>query len=317
MELAWEQILQIKRSGAENMSISKLVAWARIARLNNVLISFLGVLVGVCVAKSSCGEGLLNTLVVALYLSVPALLVAAGGYIANDYFDLEIDRVSKPWRPLARGEISPRTARSASIALYSIAAAYAASMIGLLTALFTVVNIFIVDLYNSRLKREGLVGNLLVALSTSNLFIYGSLSYKESIGSLGSMPLTVLIPFSFAFLLTLVREIIKGVEDIEGDRRSGAKTLANVIGYRKSSLIAIAINIVIACLMIIPYLYQVSYLYLVLATTTIFLSLYASYIVYKSREEREAIEKASLSRSLTKISLLTGALAFLAWSMRI
>ncbi len=262
--------------------------------------------------------GNLPTLVVnTLFLSVPALAVAAGGYIANDYFDLEIDKISKPWRPLARGDINPVAARRVSIFLYAFSVAYSLLLIGFVTSLFVVLNVFVVDLYDSRFKRSGLIGNLFVSLATANLFIYGSLSYAERVIGLENLSTMVLVPYVFAFLLTLVREIIKGVEDIEGDRRLGVKTLATTLGYRRSGLIVAFLNLIILSLLAIPFLYRNSYMYLIFALLTVALSLYASCIILTSRSEDEAIKRSVSARSVTKLSLLTGVLAFLLWALKI
>jgi len=250
-----------------------------------------------------------------LYLSIPALAVAAGGYVANDYFDLVTDKISKPWRPLIRGDINPAIARRVSIFLYLFAVAYSIFFIGFLTTIFVILNVFIVDLYNSRFKREGFLGNIFVALATSNLFIYGSLSYAERLGGLDKFTSLAFIPYIFAFLLTLTREVIKGVEDVEGDRLANIKTLAVALGYRKSAVVTIILNLIIISILLIPYLYHASHLYLIFAIATVSLSLYSSYLIYSSRNEEEAIKKAVIGRSLTKISLLTGILAFLLWTI--
>jgi geranylgeranylglycerol-phosphate geranylgeranyltransferase len=297
--------------------VRNIVSWIKIIRINNVLLSFLGVLVGSAVASETDLSNLPILVVNTIFLSVPALAVAAGGYIANDYFDLEIDRISKPWRPLARGDINPVTARRVSVFLYAFSVAYSLLLIGLATSLFVILNVFIVDSYNSRFKRSGFIGNLLVSLATANLFIYGSLSYAERIIGLKNLSVMVLVPYTFAFLLTLVREIIKGVEDIEGDRRLGVRTLATTLGYRRSGLIATILNLIILSLLTIPFLYRSSYMYLILALLTVILSLYASYIILTSRSETEAIKRSVNARSVTKLSLLTGVLAFLLWALKI
>ena len=300
------------------MILRKILAWINILRLHNILLSFIGVLIGVfIVAELSSYNDLSVILMKALYVSIPALLVASAGYISNDYYDIETDKISKPWRPLVRGDISPKTARIAYILMYISAFVYSISLIGFLTTLFVLFNIFVVESYNSFFKRKGFIGNIFVSLATANLMIYGSLSYAEKFSGLESFNLNIAYPSLFAFLLTLSREIIKGVEDIKGDIIIKAETLAVRLGYKKAALIALLIEIMILVILILMFHIRFSMYFVALSLLTIAIAIYSTQMIFRSNDLNEAIHKAGMSRSLTKISLIIGVLSFLIWSLRI
>lgn len=150
------------------------------------------------------------------------LAALAGGLIGgaanaiNDYFDVEIDRVNRPDRPLPRGAVTPRVAVivwltlsavgiSLNLFLHSPAPEIAGAAVAGLFA------------YSAIFKRTMLLGNLLVAGMTALAFIYGAI--------VAGNPEQALFPALFAFLLNLGREILKDIEDMRGDRAGNAGTL--------------------------------------------------------------------------------------------
>ncbi|MEL9929428.1 MAG: geranylgeranylglycerol-phosphate geranylgeranyltransferase [Sulfolobales archaeon] len=296
----------------------KLVQWIKLVRIHNLLIVLIGLLISVRASMIPHLEDLrynnyAELIEIVLIIAPPALLAASGGYIRNDYFDLESDRISKPWRPLARGVIKPELADRVALAMYILAPLYSLLVIGWITAIFTLLNVILIDLYNSNLKRKGLAGNIVVSLATANVFIYGALSYSEKYIGRIEISIYALIPFLFAFLLTLTREIIKGIEDLEGDTRISAGTLALIYGFKKASAIALVIGVIIGLILVIPLYLIFSYQYLVLAILTVALAIYSSYYILGSVNTSEAINRARRARSLTKISLFIGTIAFLTW----
>ncbi|MEZ0290589.1 MAG: geranylgeranylglycerol-phosphate geranylgeranyltransferase [Sulfolobales archaeon] len=294
---------------------AKVVSWLKLIRVHNLLLILVGVFISVSISQYSKDLSVeyLDIISISLFISIPPLLVASAGYIRNDYFDLETDRISKPWRPLVRGDIEPETANKTALALYLTALIYSIASIGWATFLFTLYNILITDLYDSKFKKSGLIGNIMVSLATANVFIYGSLAFYERYSRQISFSPYALIPFLFAFLLSISRELIKGVEDIRGDRRLGVKTLAITRGYRETSLASLIICLILLPILILPLTLIFSYSYLVLSIVSIVLSIVASYRVFNASSEEEAIERAREARSITKVSMLVGILAFLTW----
>ena len=161
-------------------------------------------------------------------LSFSTVLIAAGGYVINDYYDVKIDYVNNPERVVV-GKTIPRR--------FAILLHVALSALGVFVGLFVswklaAVNVFSISVlwfYSNLLKRLPFIGNFTVALLTG-----------ASIGIILIMYSTkavfILIYALFSFFMTLVREIIKDMEDLKGDNTYGCKTLPIVWGIRKTKI---------------------------------------------------------------------------------
>ena len=150
--------------------------------------------------------------------------------ISNDIYDIGVDRINQPKRPLISGSISVSSAKP--LTLFFLVAGMAAS-VPLGTSNFTIAAIFafIAWFYNYRGKRLGLLGNSLVALSLAIPYIFGSVAlgnYSVNLGYL--LALT-------SFLTGMGREILKGIADIEGDRAGRVRTVAISYGVEKAKIL--------------------------------------------------------------------------------
>lgn len=171
-----------------------------------------------------------------LALSASTVLIAAGGYIINDYYDVKIDLINKPERVVVGRGVSRRYA----ILLHSLL-----SIAGILLGLILnwkigAVNFFSVFMlwwYSNQLKRLPFVGNFLVAFLTGGAIAITWLLYPFA----GKT--NIIIYAMFAFFMTLVREIIKDMEDLKGDNTFGCKTLPIVWGLRKTKNAIYALTI--------------------------------------------------------------------------
>ncbi|AWS00659.1 MFS transporter [Metallosphaera hakonensis JCM 8857 = DSM 7519] len=159
-------------------------------------------------------------------------LVAAGGYAINDVYDVEIDRINKPDRPIPSGAISVKAATSLSYGFMgagvflSVVQGYVQFAVALLTSIALV-------LYARNLKRTGFYGNLVVATTTALSLFYGGLSFHS-----GFWVQRIWIPVIYTFLLTLSREIVKGIEDYRGDLANNVRTLATTRGVTEAWRVA-------------------------------------------------------------------------------
>jgi len=200
--------------------------YAKLFRLGNCLMGALGVLLAavICVGVDNVGDFPLE---IAFSMIVVVAFTAAGNSL-NDYFDREVDKVAHPERPIPSGRIAPKTARDVSWFLFG-AALVLAFFVGPISLLIVVVSIAIMVLYEWFLKSEGLVGNLAISWLTGALFLFGG-------AAVGRLELAWILA-ALAFLATFGREIIKDIQDIEGDRghrmtlpmRMGAKG-AGIVG---------------------------------------------------------------------------------------
>ncbi|QZA88408.1 geranylgeranylglycerol-phosphate geranylgeranyltransferase [Salinarchaeum sp. IM2453] len=177
--------------------------------------------------------------IAAVGAAVGATVLATGaGNGVNDYFDREIDEINAPDRPIPRGAVSPTQALVFSIALMIIAVLLALTL-PLPALIIAGINLIALLTYTSVFKGLPGAGNVIVAGLGGSTFLFGA-------GAIGQINWTVGALFLLAALATLSREIVKDVEDIEGDREEDLYTLPMAIGERKAihlsnGLLAIAI----------------------------------------------------------------------------
>lgn len=162
-----------------------------------------------------------------MVLTTATAMIAAGGYVINDYYDVKIDLINKPERVV----IGKTMSRRAAILLHSFLTVTGIALGLALSWKIGVVNFFSAVLlwwYSNNLKRLPFVGNFAVAFLTGVSVAIVVLMYP-------SFPKTdILIYALFAFFMTLVREIIKDMEDWRGDNTFGCRTLPIIWGIRKT-----------------------------------------------------------------------------------
>ncbi|MFC4986579.1 geranylgeranylglycerol-phosphate geranylgeranyltransferase [Saliphagus infecundisoli] len=173
------------------------------------------------------------------------VFATAAGMAINDYFDREIDRINRPDRAIPRGAISPRGALAFSVALFVGAVALALTLPALAIAI-AVVNLLALVAYTELFKGLPGVGNVVVGYLGGSTFLFGG----AAVGSVE--PVVVL--FALAALSTISREVLKDVEDVEGDRAEGLNTLPIAVGERTAWLLAAALLAVAVLASPVPYL---------------------------------------------------------------
>lgn len=205
----------------------------------------------------SGNEALLITVAV-----VVTILATGAGMAINDVFDREIDRITKPERPIPRGAISYQTAMIFSIALFSIVGALTL-LLPVIALLITVVNIVLLATYTTVFKGLPGAGNVLVAYLGGSTFLFGAAAVDGLSYAIGVL-------FLLAALSTLSREIIKDVKDIEGDREERLNTQPIVIGEQRSLVIAAVVLLSAIATSPVPYLLGTfGAVYLVLVTPAV------------------------------------------------
>lgn len=164
-----------------------------------------------------------------LLLSLSTVLIAAAGYIINDYYDVKIDLINKPERVVIGKTIARRFA-----ILFHTALSFSGVVIGFLISwkigIINFLSAFLLWLYSNYLKRQPFVGNLTVALLTGL-----SIELINVLFEVNNQLVTIYA--LFAFFMTLIREIIKDMEDLKGDNSFGCKTLPIIWGIRKTKLL--------------------------------------------------------------------------------
>jgi len=224
--------------------------YIHLLRPSNFFITVASVLISCLLAGGKAGQT-----VAMVCAALAAGCIGGGGMVVNDIFDVEIDRINKPARPLPSGAVTPHAASFFYALLTSV---------GLLLNLFlpsvaqliAVGAAVLIFFYSYRLKRTPLLGNLTVGLLTGLAFIYGG----AAVGNIERATL----PAVFAFLINVGRELVKDMEDVEGDAMDQAGTLPVKYGM-KSGLIAASVFLgAVIASTIIPFVnHQYGVLYFV------------------------------------------------------
>lgn len=182
--------------------------------------------------------------------------LSASALILNDLFDLEVDRVNAPQRPLPSGLVSPTEVKMLA-ALTATAGLIISFRFGLSTLILATFLWVIGFLYNWRFKKTGLPGNLMVALSVGATFVYGAMTIHEPWSP-------VVWVFSLiAFLFDLGEEIAGDAMDMAGDRKIGSKSIALQKGWLYALRVSVLLWGLVVPLGLIPILYgwlKVNYL---------------------------------------------------------
>nr|WP_283411519.1 geranylgeranylglycerol-phosphate geranylgeranyltransferase [Algoriphagus winogradskyi] len=179
-----------------------------------------------------------------LYLIIfSTLLITAAGYMINDYYDVKIDYVNRPNEVVVGKGIKRRVI----ILLHSFLNFTAIGLGYLVSPKIAFINFvaaFLLWIYSNQLKREPFIGNVTVAFLTGLSIYIIAIHYQKA-------ELLVLTYAIFAFFLNLIREIIKDIEDRQGDRKHGCRTLPIVLGFRKTKAVIFLIAAVFICAILI------------------------------------------------------------------
>lgn len=166
-------------------------------------------------------------------LVLSTVLIAAGGYIINDYFDVKIDRINKPHRVWIGKTISRRSALVIH-QLFSVSGVLMAFYIGWMPGLIHILSVWLLWFYASGFKKKPLIGNFVVAFLTALVIAEIALVYTPS-------NRLIYMYAVFAFFINFIREIIKDMEDMRGDELHGARTLPILFGIHKTKRLLYAL----------------------------------------------------------------------------
>ena len=225
-------------------------------------------------------------------------LIAASGYILNDIFDVEIDKINRPNRPIPAGKISLKAAKFYYLLLliFSYVFAYFSSTT---VIIFNSVIILLLILYSYKLKAIVLVGNFLVAAITASAFIMG--------GILTNNIIAALIPSVFAFQVNSIREIIKDAQDIEGDKANNTITFAGKYGMSKCVYLVNFLIVLLIVTTTIPFifkLYKIEYFVIVMLSANV-IYIYILFLLQRNNLK----DKISRISGLLKFSMIFGLIA--------
>ena len=236
-----------------------------------------------------------------------AALVAAGGNAINDYFDRKIDKINRPQRPIPSGRIRASEALMTAQLLFALGIVFSV-FLNVYCVLLAAFNSLVLASYAWGLKRRGLTGNLSIGYLVGSTFLFGGLA--TGIPQNGPLiPNELLILVFMAALSTVGRELIKGIEDMRGDRKLGFRTFPLRHGAGKAAALAIGFIGAAIAISPLPYVLDIfGWAYLALVVPSIAAFIAAAAIIVRSRNPKAA-GRASLA---CKIGMGLGLLAFLA-----
>jgi len=273
--------------------MKNLIHYITILRPLNFLITFLSIHLSVIIANKSSAFS-----VEAFLGALAGSLIGGAGMVINDYFDVEIDKVNRPERPIPSGKISFKSALVYYFVLNFIALVLV-SQTNIYAFVIALISVFVIFFYSYKLKSKGLIGNFVVGFMTGLAFIFG--------GAIGENVVPLLFPFIFGLLINFAREILKDVEDIEGDRIKNLQTFPIVYGEEKSLKIFTFLIVLTIISTLLPYflgIYNVFYLLIILFIVDLPL-VYAIRVIL-DKPEKDQLRKIS---NLIKYEMIAGLIA--------
>lgn len=237
-------------------------------------------------------------ILIMIFASLGGACIGGGGMIINDILDIDIDRINKPDRPLPSGAVKKFDA----LMLYG-----ALTGMGMIMSAYTTRPAFIIAfiavpmivLYSKVFKGTPLLGNVLVGTLTGLAFIYGG----AAVGNIRQ----AMMPALFAFLINIGREIIKDMEDVEGDAKNHASTLPVKYGMKNAAIGATMFLLLVICSTIVPFatgLYGMKYFLLVNIGVNIVIV-----FVIISLWKNQSVKNLNLLSNILKWDMLVGLLA--------
>jgi len=231
----------------------------------------------------------------AIGMAVVFFFTAAGNTL-NDYMDRETDEINHPGRPIPSGKVNPRTALVYSSMMFSIGIILSFLLELWIPQIIVISAVLLMIAYETRFKKEGLAGNLIISALTGMVFIFGGSIY-------GELFLPTLLGL-LAFLATVGREIVKDIQDLKGD--INRNTFPMKVGPERAEMTAVGFIVGGIILSPFPYilnLLSIYYLGIVIVADAIFIY---SLLLLKSPKRSQRFIKFAMVVAL--IAFLTGGL---------
>lgn len=255
-------------------------------------------------------------------LVISSVLIAAAGYIINDYFDLNIDQINKPEKLVVDKLISRRWA-----IIWHMAFSLVGIAIGFYidwkteTYLLGVANLICVLLlfiYSISLKKKLLSGNIVISLLTAWVILvvgwcetHNLIAYRMNGQVTGKVLRITFLYSGFAFIISLIREVTKDMEDIDGDRKFGCRTMPISWGIHASKIfVAVWMVVLIAALCIVQF-YVLQFKWWLSAAYCILFIIIPLFIILKKLFAANTSEEFHTLSSNIKMVMFSGILSMI------
>lgn len=256
-----------------------------------------------------------------VWLIIASVFIAAAGYIINDYFDLNIDQINKPGKNVINSVIHRRWAIIWHIGLSVagiIATAIAVSFGKWYLIIANIICVALLWLYSTSFKRQLLIGNFVISLLTAwtvLILFFAKVPFNGVYGN-DDPDITKYFRISFlyagfAFVISLVREALKDVEDLKGDLRYGCRTLPIVTGIRTTKVyVAVWLSVLIGSLILLQ-LYILQFKWYIAVLYSVLFVIGPSILLFKRLVKARSTQDFSRLSALTKFIMFTGILSMI------
>jgi 4-hydroxybenzoate polyprenyltransferase len=255
-----------------------------------------------------------------LLLVIATVLIAAGGYVINDYFDIKTDLINRG--KVLVGTKIPRRQAMMWHNILNVAGVAAGFYVSWISGYFWMGVLFLMVsgllyFYSASYKRQFLIGNVIVAILTGMVpmlvvlyeapWLYNYYTVNAvSVPGMGILFRWVGGFAVFAFITTLTREIIKDIEDFEGDVAYGRNTIPVVIGILTSKIVSVCLIVLTIAMLILTWHFcihdKITLLYLVILILLPLMLVIYQVIVSKSRKQLHSASR------IMKLIMLAGIL---------
>ena len=257
-----------------------------------------------------------------ILLVFASLLIAAAGYIINDYFDINIDEVNKPERMVVDKVINRR---------WAIAWHFILSITGILLTMLALPvldkwylvlgNIFCVIMlwfYSTTFKRKLLIGNIAISVLTAwtiLLIFFSKVSVSDAFGAAHpGQPKLFRFAFlyaGFAFIISLIREAVKDIEDMPGDVRYGCRTMPIVWGANAAKVYIAVWMIILISMLVIVQVYVLQFQWWWAVVYCILMIIVPLLYIFLKLFKASSVQEYHKLSSWTKLVMFTGILSMI------
>ncbi len=257
-----------------------------------------------------------------VFLIIASVLIAAAGYIINDYFDINIDEVNKPKRMVVGKVINRRWAIAWHFLLNSIALLLTILALPFANKWYLILaNMLCMALlwfYSTNFKKQLLVGNIVISVLTAwtiMIMFFSKVNFTDAFGN-GSISYDrffriAVLYAGFAFIISLIREAIKDMEDMPGDAKYNCRTMPIVWGVNAAKVYtAVWLVVLIASIIVILVYILIFKWWLPIAYSIVLIILPLAFVLLKLRTAHTSRHYHQLS-TVTKLVMFTGILSML------
>jgi geranylgeranylglycerol-phosphate geranylgeranyltransferase len=234
---------------------------------------------------------------------VTGFAICAYSMVINDYYDIEVDRVNQPTRPLPSGAISTGAAMALALSMLAVGVLASVALLNWYAVGIALLYALLSWLYNFRAKKYGISGNLIVASSLAIPFIYGGVVSGGSVTSS-----LLLFMAATAFLSGVGREVVKAMADTVGDEKRGIRSFARMHGLKAAAGVGAGFFLASVVSSLLPLvLLSVSLFYKVGVLVPDLFFIYLAYAILR----RPTAEGALKVKTRALLGMLIGLIVFI------